>query len=93
MSARADLLRNYRAAFLRYLSRHEEQSLTAGYHLGRSALAEGQSLLEVVHVHHDVLIEVLRDSPGEEVPTVARSASEFLLEVLASYDMARRSPP
>jgi hypothetical protein len=93
MSARADLLRNYRAAFLRYLSQQEEQSLTAGYHLGRSALAGGQSLLEMVHVHHDVLIEVLQDSPGEEVSQVARSASEFLLEVLASYDMARRGTP
>ena len=36
--------------------------------------------------------EVLRDSPGDEVPLIARSASDFLVEVLASYDMARRGP-
>jgi Phosphoserine phosphatase RsbU, N-terminal domain len=84
------LLRDYRAAFLRYLSRHEESALNAGYQLGRGALAADQSLLDVVGVHHDVLMEVLRDSPADEVPEVARSASDFLIEVLASYDMARR---
>ncbi len=92
MTAPSDLLRNYRAAFLRYLAQHGEQSLTAGYQLGRTALGAGRSLLDVVQVHHDVLIEVLGDTPGDEVPLVARSASEFLLEVLASYDMARRGP-
>jgi S-adenosylmethionine:diacylglycerol 3-amino-3-carboxypropyl transferase len=85
-----DLLRDYRAAFLRFLSRQEEPALTAGYQLGRGALAEARSLLEVVQVHHDVLTEVLRDTPAEEVPEVASEASAFLLEVLSSYDMARR---
>ena len=92
MTAREALLRNYRAAFLRYLSWHEESALETGYQLGRSALAGGRSLLDVVQVHHDVLAEVLRDSPGDEVPHIARSAADFLVEVLASYDMARRGP-
>jgi S-adenosylmethionine:diacylglycerol 3-amino-3-carboxypropyl transferase len=92
VTAEGALLRDYRAAFLRYLSRHEESALTAGYQLGRAALAAEQSLLDVVRVHHDVLTEVLRDSPADEVPDVARAASDFLVEVLSSYDMARRGP-
>jgi hypothetical protein len=92
MSAHDDLLRDYRAAFLRYLARQDESSLTAGYQLGRRMLAGGRGLLEVVQVHHEILVEVLRDTPADEVPGVARSASAFLLEVLASYDMARRGP-
>ena len=92
MTAEGALLRDYRAAFLRYLSRQEESALDAGYRLGRGALAGGRSLLEVVQVHHEVLTEVLRDSPGDDVAVVARSASGFLVEVLASYDMARRGP-
>jgi phosphoserine phosphatase RsbU-like protein len=88
--AEGALLRDYRAAFLRFLSRHEESSRAAGYQLGRGALAASQSLLEVVRVHHEVLIEVLGQSSAEEVPEVARAASDFLIEVLASYDMARR---
>jgi hypothetical protein len=35
MTAREALLRDYRAAFLRYLSWHEESALHSGYQLGR----------------------------------------------------------
>jgi Phosphoserine phosphatase RsbU, N-terminal domain len=84
-----DLVRDYRTTFLRYLPRREESAMHAGYELGRAALASGRSLLDVVRVHHDVLVEVLRDSPGEELSLVAGAASEFLSEVLASYAMAQ----
>ena len=90
MTADEDLLRDYRTTFLRYLPRREESVMHAGYELGRAALASGRSLLDVVRVHHDVLIEVLRDSPGEEMSLVAGAASNFLSEVLASYAMAQR---
>jgi hypothetical protein len=92
VTAQEDLLRDYRAAFLRFLARREEFALTAGYQLGRAALAADRSLLDVVHVHHVVLAEVLREGPADEVPELARAASGFLVEVLASYDMARRGP-
>jgi uncharacterized membrane protein YhfC len=82
--------RSYRAAFLRYLSRHEEGALHAGYAIGRSGLEAGLSLLQLVRVHHDVLIEVLQDTPADEAPAVAAAASDFLLEVLSSYDMVQR---
>jgi Phosphoserine phosphatase RsbU, N-terminal domain len=87
------LLRDYRAAFLGHLARPEEPALHAGYRLGRESLAAGLGLLEVVRVHHDVLIEVLAGSPAEEAPGIAGAASDFLLEVLASYDMAQRGFP
>jgi hypothetical protein len=85
-----DLARDYRSAFLRHLGRRDESGLHAGYELGRTALANQVSLLEMVRVHHDVMVGVLRDSPADEVPAVAEAASDFLLEVLASYDMSRR---
>ena len=90
MTAHENLLRDYRAAFLRYLASREEAALNAGYELGRSALAGSRSLLEVVQAHHEILIEVLGEGPAEETPMVAGAAAEFLLEVLASYDMAQR---
>jgi phosphoserine phosphatase RsbU-like protein len=92
-TTRADLPRDYRAAFLRHLARREESALHTGYEIGRGALAGGLSILDVVRVHHDVLIEVLRDSPPDECPLVADAASDFLLEVLGSYDMAQRGFP
>jgi hypothetical protein len=88
-----ELLRDYRAAFLRHLARREESALNSGYEIGRAALAGGLSLLDVVRVHHHVLVEVLRDGPADEAPLVAGAASDFLSEVLASYDMAQRGFP
>jgi hypothetical protein len=85
-----DAARDYRAAFLRFLGRHEDVTRHAGYELGRAALASELSLLTLVRVHHDVLIDVLRDTPADEVSQVAGAASDFLLEVLASYDMVQR---
>jgi hypothetical protein len=82
---------DYRAAFLRYLPRREEAALHVGYELGRSAVSRGLSILDLVQVHHQVLLEVLEDSRGEDLAPVATAASEFLLEVLATYDMAQRS--
>ena len=41
-------------------------------------------------MHHDVLVEVLTDTRPDEIAEVATAASEFLLEVLSTYDMAQR---
>lgn len=83
------LQRDYRPAFLRYLSRRDEQARHAGYVLGRSAVARGQSMLDLVAAHHVTLVEVLPDArdPGE-VLAMSTAASEFLTEVLASFAMA-----
>ena len=92
MSRLDDLLLDYRAAFLRFLPRREEAALTTGYELGRGAVGSGVSLLELVRVHHEVLLEVLRDTRGqEELDRVAEAAADFLLEVLSTYDMAQRA--
>ena len=88
----SDALRqDYRAAFLRYLPRREEAALAMGYELGREAVASGTSLLELAEIHHEILLDVLADTRGDEVLDVATAASEFLLEVLATFDMAQRA--
>lgn len=88
-----DLSRNYRAAFLRYLPRREEAALARSYEIGRAAVTDGVSLLELARVHHEVLLEVLRDTSAEELPRLADAAADFLLEALATYDMAQRRSP
>jgi hypothetical protein len=90
MTAQDDLRRDYRAAFLRYLPRREEAALHSGYKLGRAAVTEGLSILDLATVHHDVFLEVLRDTAPGDLTSVARAASEFFLEVLATFDMAQR---
>ena len=85
------LQRNYRTAFLRYLPRRDEAALHLGYEIGRAAMAGGLSLLDLAQVHHRILIEVLRTAPDQDVDTLVAAASDFLLEVLAAYELARRS--
>ena len=84
------LTRNYRTAFLRYLPRREEAALTSGYELGRNAVTAGVSMLDLTRIHHEILLDVLRDTRPEEIIDVASAAAEFLLEVLAVYDMSQR---
>ena len=85
----AGLLRDYRTVLLRYLSRRDEAVLADAYTLGRRALAQDVSLIDLVHIHHQVLAELTgTDLAGTE--DTARAASELLVETLASYEMARR---
>ena len=91
MTGLDDLARDYRVAFLQYLPRREEAALARGYELGRAAVTEGWSVLELARIHHEVLLEALRETPPDEVGQVATAASEFFLEVLATVDMTQRS--
>jgi hypothetical protein len=85
---RERLQRDYRPAFLRYLSRGDEPARHAGYVLGRTAVAAGHSVLDVVAAHHVTLVEVLPDARDpDEVLAMSTAASEFLTEVLASFSM------
>ena len=87
----AALERDYRAAFLRYLPRHDEAALHCGYLLGRAAVGDGVSLLELVAVHHKVLLGVLRESAAADAAELTEDASAFLAEVLATFDMTQRA--
>ena len=91
MTAVHDLERNYRAAFLRYLPGQDEAALHLGYQIGRAAVADGLSILELAHVHHQVFLEVLNDTPPNDLGRVAAAASNFFLQVLATYDIAQRA--
>jgi hypothetical protein len=90
VKAEERLLRNYRTAFLRYLPSRDEAALDAGFQIGRSAVTEGLTILDLAQVHHDVLREVLGSTSAEEVDGVVATAADFLVEVLATYEMTRR---
>lgn len=85
-----DLARDYRAAFLSSLPRHNEAALTLGYDLGRRAVADGVSLLDLVQLHHEVLREVLTEPRPPDPGRVAQAACDFLVEVLSTFDMTHR---
>ena len=91
MSGTEDLAKDYRVAFLHYLSRRDETALHRGYELGRGAFGNRVSVLELGRMHHEVLLDVLRDTPTDELPSAAAGASEFLLAVLSTFDLAQRA--
>lgn len=84
------LTRDYRTAFLRYLPGRSEAALTRGYEIGRQAVVDGVSMLDLAQVHHTVLAEVLVDTPPGDTPQLTAAAAEFLVEVLSTFDMAHR---
>jgi hypothetical protein len=91
MTGTEGLAKDYRVAFLHYLSSRDEAALHRGYEVGRGAFSDGVSVLELGRMHHEVLLDVLRETPAEELPEAATAASEFLLAVLSTFDLAQRA--
>ena len=57
----ARLRQSYCVGFLRYLSRRDELTLHTAYELGRRGLVSGVSLLDLVQIHHAVLVDTLSE--------------------------------
>jgi ANTAR domain/Phosphoserine phosphatase RsbU, N-terminal domain len=83
--------RDYAPAFLQYLSERGESGLKAAYELGRRAVGERLSVLDLAGIHHSLLLEVLRTHrTSHELEHIATAASEFLVEALAVFEMTQR---
>jgi Phosphoserine phosphatase RsbU, N-terminal domain/ANTAR domain len=83
--------RDYTPAFLQYLSQGTEPGRRAAYELGRRAISERLSILDLARIHHTVLLEVLKaHRTSRELEHIAQAASEFLVEALAVFEMTQR---
>jgi len=83
----------YAAAFHDYVTGEAgEQGLERAYELGRLAVGEGLSMLDLVAIHHESLAEALAlaSSPAEHARAAA-AATEFAMESLSTFEMAQRS--
>ncbi|MGI8426132.1 MAG: PP2C family protein-serine/threonine phosphatase [Actinomycetota bacterium] len=82
---------DYTAAFQRYLSSPDEVGLEAAYELGRRALNEELSALDIAEIHHEELVTALvRRSQINDVARDARAAAAFFTESLSTFEMTRR---
>jgi hypothetical protein len=83
--------RDYAPVFLQYLSERGERGRQAAYELGRRAIGEQLSVLDLARIHHGMLLDVLKThrSP-QELEHIAQAASEFLVEALAVFEMTQR---
>jgi len=83
--------RDYAPAFLQYLSEGGEPGRRAAYELGRRAISERLSILDLARIHHSMLLDVLKTHrTSQELEHIARAASEFLVEALAVFEMTHR---
>jgi chemotaxis family two-component system sensor kinase Cph1 len=87
-----DLERLYERSLGDYLLRGGEEPLQRAYELGRLSLAEGRSILDMIHLHHAALTEISRNNHTPELrsETIAR-ASQFFAESMSSYEMSQRA--
>jgi hypothetical protein len=83
--------RDYAPAFLQYLSERGERGRRAAYELGRRAISEHLSVLDLARIHHGILLDVLKThQSSQELEHIAQAASEFLVEALAVFEMTQR---
>jgi PAS domain S-box-containing protein len=83
MTDTADFHAQYAAALWSYLSARGERTLAVGHELGRRALQEQISMLEIIENHSRLV-----DDPNN--PLDSSAALQFLLQTLAALDVATR---
>ena len=84
----------YANALRLHLDSPNQNTLAEGYELGRRALVEGVSILDLTEHHFRLLDElgllVAPAAPSADTAARARAALEFLLQTLAALDVATR---
>src|SRR3984957_9114907 len=85
MSKPRDFHVGYAAALRTYLEERGEEDLAVGHELGRRALQEGISMLDVIENHFQ-LVDDFAQKPGFD----GAAALAFLLQMLAPLDVATR---
>jgi len=74
-----------------YASGAGETALGRAYELGRRAIAEQKSLVEIASIHHQVLQGLLDDEKNaQRRESLLRVGADFLGECLSPYEMAHR---
>jgi hypothetical protein len=78
----------YLASFRDYIREPCELTLRNAYELGREAVEEGLTVLDMAVAHHDALARTIGADPGDKA--VVRAAGDFFLEGLSSFEMVQR---
>ena len=85
------LAEEYAESLRQYLAGAGEAALQRSYDLGRRAILDGLSLLELVSLHHRALEEAQQGrAPGAPRERLFEAAQTFLAESLSPFEMAHR---
>jgi Stage II sporulation protein E (SpoIIE)/Phosphoserine phosphatase RsbU, N-terminal domain len=82
------LAARYSEAFAAYLSDRGEQALGAAYDLGREAVSERLSVLDLAEVHHAAVRAALAGATLNE--ETLRASADFLRESLSTFESVHR---
>jgi hypothetical protein len=77
----------YQHAFDRHLAAPAEETLRDAYELGRSAVREGLSVLDLAAVHHEAL--ALAQERVNDPPRATELGGEFFLESVSAYELVQ----
>src|SRR5579863_5002932 len=81
----------YRSGMSRYSDGGGEAALGRAYELGRRALEQKLSVVELASLHHRAVIELVRTAENEpQKEELLRTSAEFLAECVSPYEMAHR---
>jgi hypothetical protein len=81
----------YVAAFEQYLLEPGEPTLHVAYELGRKAVAEQLSVLDLAIVHHDAMLGMLGAAQGAgDARATVTAGGEFFLESVSAFEMIQR---
>jgi signal transduction histidine kinase len=81
----------YRSALGGYAAEGGELALGRAYELGRRALEEQLSVVELASLHHRAVIDLVRTAETEpQKEALLRAGAEFLAECVSPYEMAHR---
>src|SRR5258708_21986786 len=81
----------YRSCLREYATGGGEPMLGRAYELGRRALSEQKSLVEMASLHHQAVLALIRGAESEKrQEELLRASAEFLAECLSPYEMAHR---
>ena len=90
MSAFSFSIQDYSGALRGYLRMQNEETLFIAYEIGRTSLADGDNVLDVVTVHQRSMILILRESESaERARELAGQSVQFCLETLSPFEMAQ----
>jgi signal transduction histidine kinase len=81
----------YQSSLQQYASGGGELALGRAYELGRRALSERKSLVELASLHHQAVMVLVRGLEGDaSLEGALQASAEFLSECLSPYEMAQR---
>ncbi len=88
----SDLEGMYVAALQDYLRQHDESCLHRAYELGRRAVREGRSILEMIELHQKSSLAFVSGAASlPESARVVEASAVFLREAISPYEMTNRA--